>query len=350
MTDAEALLWRLLRNRRLASAKFRRQHPLDRYILDFYCEEKKLCIEIDGGQHADAASYDSQRTAWLQARDIRVLRFWNNDVLTQIEAVVEMIYQALVDGAPAGSLTPDPSPASGRGEIERRPIRSFVRREGRMTEAQRRALEELWPRYGVALADGGLDPAGIFARRAPLILEIGFGNGDALLAMALARPDWNFLGVEVHRPGVGSLLLRLAAASIDNVRVIVADATEVLARLPAGSLAGVHLFFPDPWPKKRHHKRRLLQPAFAARVVGLLTPDGYLHCATDWDDYAVQMLAVLEATPGLTNVAGPGAYAARPVSRPLTRFERRGVAAGRPARDLLFRRAPPGGGAPNFQT
>ncbi|MBI3900496.1 MAG: tRNA (guanosine(46)-N7)-methyltransferase TrmB [Gammaproteobacteria bacterium] len=218
----------------------------------------------------------------------------------------------------------------------RRPIRSFVLREGRMTEAQRRALETYWPRYGLTLDDQSLTT--IFPRSAPLILEIGFGNGDALLAMAAAHPPHNFLGVEVHRPGVGSLLIRLAATDLANVRVVNADVNEVLARLPAGSLAGVHLFFPDPWPKKRHHKRRLLQPPFAERLRDALAIDGYLHCATDWEEYAEQMLAVLEAMPTLSNSAGRGCYAERPASRPLTRFESRGRAAGRDVRDLLFRR------------
>ncbi|HEX7043072.1 MAG TPA: tRNA (guanosine(46)-N7)-methyltransferase TrmB [Burkholderiales bacterium] len=222
----------------------------------------------------------------------------------------------------------------------RRPIRSYVLRQGRMTEAQRRALEQLWPRYGVALGGETLDLAALFGRAAPVVLEIGFGNGDALVAAALARPDWNFLGAEVHRPGVGSLLLKLARADIDNVRVVLADANDVLARLAPASLHGVHLFFPDPWPKKRHHKRRLMQPAFAARLRDVLAPGGYLHCATDWEDYAAHMLAVLEATPGLANAAGTGRYPERPPSRPLTRFERRGAAEGRPARDLLFRRVP----------
>lgn len=207
-----------------------------------------------------------------------------------------------------------------------------------MTEAQRRALDALWPRYGVALAPEPLIPARLFSRHAPVILEIGFGNGDALVAAAAAQPQYDFLGVEVHRPGVGALLLKLHAAGVDNVRVIIADANDVLARLAPGALHAVHLFFPDPWPKKRHHKRRLLRPAFAARLCVALAPGGYLHCATDWEDYATQMLDVLEATPGMTNAAGRRAYAPRPVSRPITRFELRGRAQGRAVRDLVFRR------------
>jgi len=207
-----------------------------------------------------------------------------------------------------------------------------------MTDAQRSALERLWPRYGVTLGEMPLDLAAIFERTAPAILDIGFGNGDALLELAKTHSDKNFIGVDVHRPGVGSLLLKLEAGDLGNVRVVVADVNDVLARLAPGSLDGVYLFFPDPWPKKRHHKRRLVQPAFAKRLHDALKPGGYIHCATDWEDYAVQMRDVLEATPDLVNVAGAGRYLERPASRPRTRFEQRGVAAGRVVRDLLFRR------------
>lgn len=208
-----------------------------------------------------------------------------------------------------------------------------------MTDAQRRALDDLWPRYGVVLSDAPLDPSAIFGRTAPVILEIGFGNGDALVEMAQAQPACDFLGVEVHRPGVGSLLRKLEAAGMDNVRVICADVHEVLARLPANAVNAVHLFFPDPWPKKRHHKRRLMQPTFAERLCAVLKPHGYVHCATDWEDYATQMRDVLEATTGLKNDAGCGNFAPRPPGRPRTRFEQRGQAAGRRVRDLLFRRS-----------
>lgn len=207
-----------------------------------------------------------------------------------------------------------------------------------MTAAQRRALDSLWPRYGVVLVDAPLDLAATFGRRAPVILEIGFGNGDALVAAAASHPEQDFLGVEVHRPGVGSLLLKLEAAKIQNARVVVADANELLARLPPASLHGIHLFFPDPWPKKRHHKRRLMQPTFAARLCDVLESGGYIHCTTDWEDYATQMREVLEATPGLGNTAGADGYVDRPATRPLTRFEQRGRAAGRPVWDLFIRR------------
>ena len=207
-----------------------------------------------------------------------------------------------------------------------------------MTEAQRDALAQLWPRYGVALGDAPLDLAAIFGRVAPVILDTGFGNGDSLATLAATHPDKNFLGVDVHRPGVGSLLLKLEARQLGNVRVLVADVTDVLSRLAPASLDGLLLFFPDPWPKKRHHKRRLVQAKFAEQVRDALKSGGYIHCATDWEDYAVQMREVFEATAGLTNVAGAGGYIERPPSRPLTRFEQRGVAAGRVVRDLLFTR------------
>lgn len=223
-------------------------------------------------------------------------------------------------------------------EAQRRPIRSYVLRQGRITDAQRRALERLWPRYGITLDATPLDLDAVFGRAARVILDIGFGNGNALVAHAAAHPTYDFLGVEVHRPGVGSLLLKLEAAGVENVRVIVADVNDVLARLPAGTLGGVHIFFPDPWPKKRHHKRRLVQPAFAARVRDALRPGGYVHCATDWDDYAAQMLDVFEATPGFVNAAGPRQYAERPATRGVTRFEERGRAAGHVVRDMVFNR------------
>lgn len=221
----------------------------------------------------------------------------------------------------------------------RRPIRSFVRREGRITPAQARALEELWPRYGVAADDTPLDFPALFGRRAPVHVEIGFGNGAALADMAAAHPENNYLGIEVHRPGVGTLLRRLAADGLSNVRIISADATEVLARqIPDDSLSAVYLFFPDPWPKQRHHKRRLVQPDFTALARRKLKIGGTLHLATDWADYAEQMLAVLTNAEGLENVAGAGNYAPRPPARCLTRFEQRGQRLGHEVRDLVFQR------------
>ncbi|MEW5861969.1 MAG: tRNA (guanosine(46)-N7)-methyltransferase TrmB [Pseudomonadota bacterium] len=206
-----------------------------------------------------------------------------------------------------------------------------------MTPAQARALRELYPRYGVPFTGEPLDFAALFGRRAPVVLEIGSGMGETTAAIAAMRPDTDFIAVEVHAPGVGSLLNRIAAAGLANVRVIRHDAREVLERMiPDASLAGIHLFFPDPWPKKRHHKRRLVQPAFAALAARKLAPGGYLHAATDWADYAEWMLQVLSAEPLLENTLT--GFAPRPAWRPPTKFEARGVRLGHEVRDLLFRR------------
>ena len=220
-----------------------------------------------------------------------------------------------------------------------RAIRSFVRREGRLTAAQQRAIDELWPCYGV-LADGPpLDLDGLFGRSAPRVLEIGFGMGDALAEMAARYPENDYLGIEVHRPGVGRLLQRLADQGSDNVRVFVADATRVLQdRIIDGSLDAVLVFFPDPWPKKRHHKRRLIQPEFVQLLAGKLKPGGRLHLATDWQDYADHMMTVLSGIDLFENVCGPGCYSPRPDYRPMTKFERRGQQLGHEIRDLVFER------------
>jgi tRNA (guanine-N7-)-methyltransferase len=219
-----------------------------------------------------------------------------------------------------------------------RPVRSFVRRLGRFTEGQRRAFERHWTQYGIDNSDAPLDFVQLFGRDAPTVVEIGFGNGESLAAMAAAAPEKNFLGIEVHRPGVGHLLNRLAELKLTNVRVIEADASEVFAqRIAPDLLAGVQLFFPDPWPKKRHHKRRLLQPAFAELVRTRLAIGGIFHMATDWQDYAQQMMEVMSAAPGYENVAGIGAYGGRG-DRPLTKFEQRGERLGHGVWDLRFRR------------
>jgi tRNA (guanine-N7-)-methyltransferase len=220
-----------------------------------------------------------------------------------------------------------------------RPIRSFVRREGRMTTAQRRALEEFWPRFGLDTASAPLDSAALFGRDAPVIVEIGFGNGESLLAMAVAQPQKNFIGVEVHRPGVGQLLLLLDERGIDNVRLVCDDAKEFLElRVSDDSLDAVQLFFPDPWPKLRHHKRRLVQAEFVQLVRRKLRIGGQFHMATDWQNYAEHMLAVMTVAQGYANEAGAGQYATRPEHRPLTKFERRGQRLGHGVWDLLFRR------------
>jgi tRNA (guanine-N7-)-methyltransferase len=223
----------------------------------------------------------------------------------------------------------------------RRTIRSFVLRQGRLTQAQERAFRELWPIYGVDWVPGSvLDPFALFGNDRPVYLEIGFGNGETLATLAERHPERNFLGVEVHGPGVGHLLLEVERRALGNVRVLRQDATDLLEQgLPPASLAGVYLFFPDPWPKTRHHKRRILNPAFVLLLARVLRPGGLFHAATDWEPYAREMLAVLTAAETLfANCAGPGAFAPRPDDRPLTKFERRGRRLGHGVRDLLFRR------------
>jgi tRNA (guanine-N7-)-methyltransferase len=223
-----------------------------------------------------------------------------------------------------------------------RAIRSFVTRSGRITPAQERALAELWPKYGVEPAAAPLDLDALFGRRARRVAEIGFGNGDHLLALAAGRPAEDFLGIEVHRPGVGRLLLQLEERALGNVRVISRDAVEVLERHLGGAcLDEILILFPDPWPKKRHHKRRLLQPAFATLLAERLKIGGVLRLATDWEPYAVEMLATLSAEARLRNVAADGGFVPRPEERSPTRFERRGERLGHQVWDLEFRRVEP---------
>jgi tRNA (guanine-N7-)-methyltransferase len=222
-----------------------------------------------------------------------------------------------------------------------RPVRSYVLREGRMTSAQQRALEQQWPRFGVDWIPGRrLNLPVLFGNTNPIFLEIGFGNGEALCELASRNPLRNYLGIEVHRPGVGHLLLQVCEREITNLRVCRHDAVEILANgLAPGSLAGVYLFFPDPWPKQRHQKRRILTPELVRQLARVIRPGGVFHAATDWEPYAQQMLERLTAEPGLfENAAGPGAFSPRPRQRPLTRFEQRGVRLGNQARDLIFYR------------
>ena len=220
-----------------------------------------------------------------------------------------------------------------------RAIRSFVTRSGRITSAQERALQELWPKYGVALDAAPLDLDALFGRRARRVAEIGFGNGDNLLALATSRPEDDFLGIEVHRPGVGRLLLQLEERALGNVRVVCRDAVEVLERYLGGPcLDEILILFPDPWPKKRHHKRRLIQPSFVALLAQRLKDGGALRLATDWEPYAVEMLATLSAEPRLRNVSPDGGFVTRPAERSPTRFERRGERLGHQVWDLEFRR------------
>jgi tRNA (guanine-N7-)-methyltransferase len=219
-------------------------------------------------------------------------------------------------------------------------IRSFVLRAGRMGPGQERALAEIGPRFVMPCSTEPPDFDTIFGRKAPRVLEIGFGMGAATAEVAAAQAGTDFIGIEVHPPGVGALLKRIGEGGLTNLRIVQHDAVQVLEQMirPA-SLAGVHIWFPDPWPKTRHHKRRLIQPVFVAGLARRLLPGGYLHCATDWEPYAQQMLAVLAAEPLLTNVAPAGGYAARPSWRPMTKFEQRGLELGHGVWDLLFSRS-----------
>lgn len=217
-----------------------------------------------------------------------------------------------------------------------RTIRSFVRRQGRITQSQQTALDQLWPIYGLN-ADRQLISSQIFGRVAPLVLEIGFGNGESLAQMALANPDKDFIGIEVHRPGVGHLLLKIRELNLTNVRLYCSDAVDVLREwVPDECLSGLQVFFPDPWHKKRHQKRRLINIDFIEIATAKLQSGGILHCATDWEDYALHMMNVLEESNGLKNLAGKGEFSERPDLRPLTKFENRGHRLGHRVWDLLF--------------
>ena len=223
--------------------------------------------------------------------------------------------------------------------IQPRKIRSFIRRQGRVTPGQQQALEKHGEKYC-------LDPQinydfnEVFCRTAPTIVEIGFGNGESLAEMAAANPELNYIGIEVHRPGVGHLILQLEQRGLNNVRIFCHDAIEILEqRIADNSLAGVHLFFPDPWPKKRHHKRRIIRPEFVALLVRKLATGGYFHAATDWEHYAGHMLEFLSAAKGLINTSLNGDFCARPDYRPLTKFENRGLRLGHGVWDLIFTKA-----------
>ncbi len=225
-------------------------------------------------------------------------------------------------------------------EVPMRHIRSFVRREGRITVAQQRALETLWPQFGVTPGATTLDLDLIFGRHAPRILEIGFGMGDSLLACAGAHPEIDYLGVEVHRPGIGGVLRKLDELNLNNVRVVDGDALEALRRnIGDASFDAIYVFFPDPWPKKRHHKRRLVQPEFMALAHAKLKLGGHVHFATDWESYAQHMLEVVNATPQFRNTAGAGQFAPVRGDRPETKFERRGRALGHGVWDLILEKA-----------
>ncbi|HET9679485.1 MAG TPA: tRNA (guanosine(46)-N7)-methyltransferase TrmB [Gammaproteobacteria bacterium] len=220
-----------------------------------------------------------------------------------------------------------------------RHIQSFVRREGRITPSQQNALDELWPRLGVPFENTLLDMPALFGRDAPRTLEIGFGNGETLVELARQQPEQDFFGIEVYRPGIGRLLREANESGLTNLRVSNHDAVEVLAtQIPDNALDALLLYFPDPWPKKRHHKRRIVQPAFCQLVARKLKPQGQFHLATDWQNYAEHMLSTLMQCPYFDNVAADNTYVPRPVERPVSKFERRGQRLGHDVWDLVFRR------------
>jgi len=359
LTDAERRLWQLLRAREMRGFKFRRQHPFGDFILDFVCLERRLVIEVDGGQHSEQAASDMARTRTLEQAGFRVLRFWNDDILKKPEGVGEKIWAVLDEPHPQDpipTLRPpfgneDPIPTQpplegeapfskfGEGTTDHPHIRSYVLRQGRMSVAQKRAYDQLLSRYAIPYSPAPLDLSAAFGRVAPTILEIGFGMGETTTAIALAHPENNYLGVEVHSPGVGSLLKQIDVAGLSNLRLIQHDAADVVRdMIPLGSLDGVHVFFPDPWPKNRHHKRRLIQLPFVALIASRLRPGGYFHLATDWQEYAQQMLDVLSSEPVLANIVD--GFAPRPAYRPQTKFEQRGLRLGHGVWDVIFQRRP----------
>jgi tRNA (guanine-N7-)-methyltransferase len=226
-----------------------------------------------------------------------------------------------------------------RPEYRKKSIRSYVVRAGRMTDGQRNAFENSWSTYGLKLADGAIDADTVFGRSGPKVLEIGFGMGDSLLQMAAAEPATDFIGIEVHPPGVGTIMNIAQSEGISNLRVYLADANDVLEEcFPPQSIDRLQLYFPDPWHKKKHNKRRIVQPQFVQLVREKLRPGGVLHMATDWQHYAEQMLETLDEAEGFENIAGIGEYSPRPDYRPMTKFEKRGERLGHGVWDLIYKK------------
>ncbi|HEY9017522.1 tRNA (guanosine(46)-N7)-methyltransferase TrmB [Thiomicrospira sp.] len=218
-------------------------------------------------------------------------------------------------------------------------IKSFVLRQGRMSKGQQAAIDRIWPQYGLEADAGLLDLAQVFGRDAPTYVEIGFGMGSSLAQMAQDNPQNNYIGIEVHRPGVGALCKLIEEKNLTNIRIFNHDAVEILEKqIPQNCLSGVYLFFPDPWHKARHKKRRIVQPAFVAKLAEHLVPGGEFHMATDWEDYAEHMMEVMSAAPDYTNAAGEGQFTPRPDYRPLTKFEQRGHRLGHGVWDLIFKK------------
>lgn len=236
-------------------------------------------------------------------------------------------------------MTESDKTAQSAGVTTRRGVRSFVIRQGRMTEGQKKAYERSWPQYGLTREQGVIDPRVVFGREAPLNLEIGFGMGHSLATMAAAAPEQDFIGVEVHLPGVGALLKSADDQGLENLRIYAIDANDVIDLcLPDACLDRVMIFFPDPWHKKRHHKRRLIQHEFVQRIRHKLRVGGILHLATDWENYAEHMLEVMNESEGFENTRSGGGYSPRPEDRPITKFEKRGERLGHGVWDLLYRR------------
>ncbi|MEL7613463.1 tRNA (guanosine(46)-N7)-methyltransferase TrmB [Vreelandella titanicae] len=249
------------------------------------------------------------------------------------------------DTVPESHTAPESNATTGPegtdAPLHRRGIKSYVIRAGRMTQAQNRGLEDIWPRFGLTIADGRQDLDALFGRKAPRVAEIGFGMGNSLVEQAETHPNTDFIGIEVHAPGVGKLLDEVDKRGLTNLRVYREDALAVLEQcLPEGSLTTLQLFFPDPWPKKKHHKRRIVQPAFVELIRTRLMPGGTFHMATDWEAYAEWMAEVMEAAPGYANTASEetAPYVPRPAFRPLTKFEARGEKLGHGVWDLIYER------------
>ena len=236
------------------------------------------------------------------------------------------------------------SDADGNTRLSSLPVRSFVRREGRLTRAQQRALDELWPQFGIEYTGQPLELDAVYGRSANTVIEIGFGNGESLAQCAQDAPDTNFMGIEVHRPGVGHLLLEIEQRELTNVRVMCHDAIEVLThQIPTESLTGINLFFPDPWPKKRHHKRRIVQPSFLELIASRMKAGSRLHVATDWENYAEHIFEMLRASPHFANTVDGDDYNSasvpRPDFRPPTKFERRGERLGHSVWDFIYEKS-----------
>ena len=249
------------------------------------------------------------------------------------EPIISPAPEHAAAASPAAARSPDGTPPPGVAYPKT--IKSFVRRAGRTTTGQAKAFEDLGPRFVLPYAAAPLDAAAAFGRSAPLVLEIGFGMGEATAHIARVRPDDNFLCCEVHEPGVGALLKRIGEQGLTNIRILQHDAVEVIDNmLPSACLDGIHIFFPDPWHKKKHNKRRLIQAPLVAKLAERLKPGGYLHCATDWQPYADQMLQALGAEPMLANTAE--GFAPQPDYRPLTKFENRGLRLGHGVWDVVF--------------